>query len=199
MVLKHFKLLERFHQRCLRAIFSIKWQGHTTNIEVLEKADLPNIEAMLILRQLRWAGHVTLMVHYRMPKFVFYGELSYRKRSIGAPRRRYKDQLKQQLGWAGIDHCNWQTLALKRSSWRTHAKRAVQNFEEERVRVVKEKRRRRKEPTIQTSSASDQVFPCPNCSKPCRSRIGLYSHQKACRTQTGHYPLWSLDSNVLNQ
>ena len=41
----------------------------------------------------------------------------------------------------------------------------------------------------QTSSTSDQVFPCPNCSKPCRSRIALYSHQKACHTQTRHSPL----------
>ena len=41
----------------------------------------------------------------------------------------------------------------------------------------------------QTSSTSDQVFPCPNCSKPCRSRIALYSRQKACHTQTGHSPL----------
>ena len=105
--------------------------------------------------------------------------------------------------------------------------RAVQNFEGGRVRAAQEKRRRRIEPTTQTSSTndqvfpskllqactatrklaaprqdtipcdlrtqtsstSDQVFPCPNCSKPCRSRIGLYSHQQACRTQTGHSPL----------
>ena len=96
---KRIKLLECFHQRCLRAILGIKWQGHTTNIEVLEKADLPNIEAMLMLRQLRWAGHVARMVDSRMPKFVFYGEVSYGKRSIGALCRRYKDQMKQQLAW----------------------------------------------------------------------------------------------------
>ena len=40
-----------------------------------------------------------------------------------------------------------------------------------------------------TSSTSDQAFPCPNCSSPCRSRIGQYSHQKACHTQTGHSTL----------
>ena len=144
---------------------------------------------MLMLRQLRWAGHVALMADSRMPKFVFYGKLSYGKRSIVAPRRCYRDQLKQQLVWAGIDHCNWQTFALERSSWRTLTKRAVQNFEKGRVRAAQEKRRRQKEPTTQTSATSDQVFPCPNCSKSCRSRIGLYSNQKACHSQTGHSPL----------
>ena len=108
-------------------------------------------------------------VSFKIPKFVFYGELSYGKRSIGAPRRRYKDQLKQQLACAGIDHRNWQTLlSVRKSGWRPLTKRAVQNFEERRVRAAQERRRRRKEPTTQTSSTCDhdQVFPCPNCSKP---------------------------------
>ena len=56
---------------------------------------------------------------------------------MGAPRRRYRDQLKQQLhvAWAGIDHCNWQMLALERSMLETLTKRAVQNFEEGRVQL----------------------------------------------------------------
>ena len=72
---KHMKLLERFYQRCLRAILGIKWQDHTTNNKALEKADLRSIEAMPMLQQLRWSGHVARMLNSRMPKFVFYGEL----------------------------------------------------------------------------------------------------------------------------
>ena len=52
---------------------------------VLEKAYLPSIEAMLMLRQLHWTDDVARMVDSRMSKFVFYGERSYGKRSIGAP------------------------------------------------------------------------------------------------------------------
>ena len=67
-----------------------------------------------------------------------YGQLSYGKRSIGAPGRCYKDQLKQQLARGGVVHRNWQTLALENSSWRTLTKRAVQNFQRGRVRAAQE-------------------------------------------------------------
>ena len=52
---KQVKLLERFHQRCLRSIMGIKWQDYITNEEVLARADTTSVEAMLMLRQLRWA------------------------------------------------------------------------------------------------------------------------------------------------
>ena len=31
-----------------------------TNVEVLEPAEVPSIEAMLLKYKLRWAGHVTI-------------------------------------------------------------------------------------------------------------------------------------------
>ena len=92
---KQVKLLERFHQRCLRSIMGIKWQDYITNEEVLERVDTTSVEAMLMLRQLRWTGHVTRMDSSRMPKAVFYGELSQGKRDRGAPRKRFKDRSPQ--------------------------------------------------------------------------------------------------------
>ena len=53
---KQIRLLERFHQRCLRSIFGIKWQDHVSNEEVPERASLPSIESILLQMQLRWAG-----------------------------------------------------------------------------------------------------------------------------------------------
>ena len=38
---KQIRLLKRFHQRCLRSIFGIKWQDHVSNEEVLKRASLP--------------------------------------------------------------------------------------------------------------------------------------------------------------
>ena len=38
---KQIRLLERFHQRCLRSILGIKWQDHVSNEEVLKRASLP--------------------------------------------------------------------------------------------------------------------------------------------------------------
>ena len=139
------------------------------------------MESMLTLRQLRWAGHVARMDDSRIPKTVFYGELRDGKRNVGAPRRRYKDQLKQQLTRCDIDHRSWETLAANRSAWRTTTKKAVEGFEEVRTQTAKEKRRRRKEATAQTVDPCDQpMFLCAKCKRQCKSRIGLFSHMKAC-------------------
>ena len=74
------------------------------NEEVLKRASLPSIESILLQVQLRWAGHVTRMEDVRVPKAVFFGQLQEGKRVRGAPRKRYKDQLKRQLAQAGISH-----------------------------------------------------------------------------------------------
>ena len=50
----------------------------------------------------------------RMPKAEFFSELGKGLRDRGAPRGRYKDQLKRQLVQAGVDHKDWQTLASDR-------------------------------------------------------------------------------------
>ena len=51
---RHLRLLERFHQCCLRSILNIHWSDFITNIEVLERAEVNSIEAMLLKTQLRW-------------------------------------------------------------------------------------------------------------------------------------------------
>ena len=56
-----------------------------------------SIEAILMKHQLRWASHVTRMESELLPKVVFFGELSKGKRKRGAPRKCFKDQLKQHL------------------------------------------------------------------------------------------------------
>ena len=87
---KQIRLLERFHQRCLRSILCIKWQDHVSNEEVLKRASLPGIESILLQVQLRWAGHVTKMENGHLPKAVFFSELQEGKRDRGAPRKRKK-------------------------------------------------------------------------------------------------------------
>ena len=68
---KQIKLLERFHQRCLRSILGTKWQDHVSNEEVSKRASL----SILLQVQLRCAGQVTRMEDVRMPKAVFLSEL----------------------------------------------------------------------------------------------------------------------------
>ena len=101
---KQIRLLEWFHQRCLRANLGIKWLDHVSNKEVLKRASLPSIESILLQVHLRWAGNFTRMEDVCMPKAVFFSELQEGKCNHGAPRKRYKDQLKRQLAQAGIGH-----------------------------------------------------------------------------------------------
>ena len=176
---KQVQLLERFHQRCLRSIMGIKWQDLVTNNKVLERVNMPSIEAMLMTRQLRWAGHLSRMEDSRMPKTVFYGELSQGKRNRGAPRKRFKDQLKRQLRAASIPEKDWESIAKDRDSWRETINRGANTFEATRREAAEEKRGRRK--ALATQSPPAQGLPCPLCARICRSRIGLLSHQRACR------------------
>ena len=125
---KQIRLLEWFHQRRLRSILGIKWQDHVSSKNVLKRASL----LILLQVQLRWAGHVTRMEDVRMPKAVFFSELREEKRDSGAPRKRYKDQLKKQLAHAGINHQSWQQEASDRDSWRSSVRKASCEFEAER-------------------------------------------------------------------
>ena len=170
------RVLERFHQRCLRSILGIKWQDHVSNEEVLQRASLPSIESILLQVQLRWAGHITRMEDVRIPKAVIFNELQEGNRDRGARRQRYKDQLKRQLVRAGISHQSRQQEASDRDSWRSPVRKASCEFEAERHKAAKEKRRRQKERAASQSS-STQTFVCPKCSRVFASRIGLYSHQ----------------------
>ena len=54
---RHIQQLSHIHLRHLQAILGIKWSDRVTNNEVLQRADMPSIEAMLLSRQLTWTGH----------------------------------------------------------------------------------------------------------------------------------------------
>ena len=184
---KQIRLLERFHQRCLRSIRGIKWQDYVSNEEVLKRANLPSIESILLQVQLRLAGHVSRTEDARMPKPVFFSELQNGNRDCWAPRKRYKDQLKRQLAQAGISHQSWQQVASDRDSWRSSVKKAIRKFEVEKHEAAKERHRRQKE-RVTSQSSSVQTFACPKCSRVCGSRIRLYSHQRSCNNWPSSFP-----------
>ena len=183
----HLRLLERFHQRCLRTILNIHWSDFITNTEVLEKAETISIEALLLKSQLRWVGHVARMEDHRLPKIVLYGELSSGHRNIGGPKKKYKDCLKKSLRACHIDLDQWSTLASNRETWRHTVTGAVSAFERNRRAVKEEKRRKRKNRNATQAQQPEQSFPCSSCGRACRSKAGLTSHQRAC-SRRGHPP-----------
>ena len=148
-------------------LFTVTWP--VASNDKIKKASLPSIEtsieSILLQVQLRWAGHITRMENVRMPKAVFFNELQEGKRDRGAPRKRYKHQLKRQLAQARISHQSWQQEASDRDSWRSSVKKASCEFEAERHKAAKETRRRQKDRAASLPSSSQTV--CAKCGRGC--------------------------------
>lgn len=90
---KQLKKLEQFHQRFLRSIMGIKWQDRVTDLEVLDRACLVSIEAMIMKAQLHWTGHVIRMDSSRIPQQIIYGTLTQGHRSHGRPKKKTLQRL----------------------------------------------------------------------------------------------------------
>ena len=168
------KILERFQQYKLRQILKIPWESHTTNQEVLDRASMTSIEATIIHHRLRWAGHVHRMDPSRLPKQMLYGELSNGTRPRGAPKKRYKDQLKCTLGMTNIDPSSWEQTANDRTTWRRAIHQGTVDFEEKRRENEEAKRRRRRERSEQPRPPP--TLPCEHCPRLFHHRLGLASH-----------------------
>ena len=174
---RHAKQLNAYHLRCLRKLLRIKWQDKVPDTEVLQRAEMESIHAILLRSQLRWAGHVHRMEDTRLPKRLLYGELTSGKRSLGRPRLRYKDTLKASLKRVDIPHTTWEDHAKTRPVWRSLVRSGVTEYEDQRIKDKEEKRQRRKDRESSTSqTGSAPHIPCPHCNRMFRARIGLISH-----------------------
>ena len=124
--------------------------------------------------RLRWAGHVLRMEPSRLPKIFLYSELAEGTRPRGAPKRRYKDQLRHTLELTGIDPSSWEETAWDRTAWRRKVRDGTSAFEDSRIQEEEEKRRRRKE--RQEQHRPPPTLPCDECPRLFHHRLGLSSH-----------------------
>ncbi|KAK3886377.1 hypothetical protein Pcinc_009480 [Petrolisthes cinctipes] len=166
--------LERFQQYKLRQILKIPWESHTTNVAVLNQASVTSVEATIIHHRLRWAGHVQRMEPFRLPKIMLYGELANGTRPRGAPKLRYKDQLKRTLALTNIDPSCWKQTTRDRATWRRAVHHGTTAFEEKRKENEEAKRRRRRE--RQEQPRPPPTLPCELCPRLFHHRLGLSSH-----------------------
>ena len=177
---RHAKQLNHFHTTCLRRLLRIKWQDKIPDSEVLRRACIPSIYTLLQKAQLRWAGHLVRMSDSRLPKQLFYGELSSGKRSLGGQKKRFKDSLKMSVKDFGICDNTWETLAKNRSVWRSGIASGAHSAEARRLDEAEKKRAARKARAGSISTLGSE-HTCPTCGKNCRARIGLLSHLRTHR------------------
>ena len=126
---RHVKRLEHFDIKCVRKILGVTWQNRVPYVELLSRAGLSSIECMLLRAQLSWAGHVFRMPDFRYPRQMMYGLLQRGSRHRGAPKKRWKDNLKKSLKSFSIDPQNFEVLAGERDSWRSICHRGADHFE----------------------------------------------------------------------
>ena len=141
---RHEKQLQQFHTRCLRRIFTIRWNDFVPDTEVLERANLPSVITMMHKAQIQWAGPVARMADSRIPKQLFYGQLKKGQRKIGAPRKRYKDYFKSNLKDFNIDVTAWEKAASNRPAWCRLISNGALLSEKNRLNAAKLKRIKRK-------------------------------------------------------
>ena len=181
---RHLNVLEKYHQRCLRRILGVTWQDRRTNCSVLDEAQCTSIEAMIIVNQLRWTGHVVRLMDSHLPKQILFGELGSGTRAQGGQRKRFKDNLKANFKVCHIGLTTWEDLARDRPRWRHAVRESVALFEEERRQKAEEKRQRHKEREVAPALSQQAPYICPACGKACHSRMGLFSHQRVHKTRS---------------
>ena len=92
--------------------------------DILERTGLPSMEDLLIRKNLRWTGHLMRMSPDRLPKQVFYSQLSSGHRKRGRPRLRFKDTIKRNLKLTHGHHSHSREINVsqQRDKWRAIVK-----------------------------------------------------------------------------
>ena len=174
--------LNTFHMRCIRRLLGITWQDRVRNEEVLKRAGTRSMHCILKQKRLRWLGHVCRMQDRRIPKDLLFGELALGTRPRGRPNLRYKDVCKRDLKECGINPADLQAAASDRAKWRGTIGLGSRQAEERRISLKKKRREERKLRAASTPSTPGQEFTCTKCRRACRSRIGLHSHSRRCKS-----------------
>ena len=130
---RHVKQMEVFHMQCLKKILRLTWEDRVPNVDILERTKNESAECLLLRLGLRWTGHVLRMPDSRMPKRMFFGQLTKGTRNIG----------KRTMKKFNIDPGRLETAAADRAEWRRSVHDGATHFDSERARERIERSRRR--------------------------------------------------------
>ncbi|XP_076055170.1 uncharacterized protein LOC143033564 [Oratosquilla oratoria] len=173
---RHIRTLENFHTRCLQRIPGISWKDRMTYDELYHRTQKSSIETLLAQRHLHWVGHTIRMPENRLPRQMLYGQLSSGSRSVGGPKKRYKDHCKDLLINCNINPNELETLAVDRQTWRTVCTSGTNTLAIETSRKKAENRSKRHQRMAGAQPTPREEHLCHKCDKMCGSRIGLNSH-----------------------
>lgn len=169
---RHIRKLTTFQTRHLRQLLKIDWSEKIPNVEVLRRAGMVSVEAMITTAQLRWTGHIVRMNDNRLPKQLLYGELREGSRNVGGQKLRYKDVIKRHLKRVDCDVNTWEVTARDRKTWRGVVSSVSEKVE----------RRREEEYNLKSRSRHGLIqsdIICGRCGRNFVSNAGISSHLRS--------------------
>ncbi|VDL95557.1 unnamed protein product [Schistocephalus solidus] len=102
----------------------------------------------------------------RLPKRLFYGDVTTGARRQGGQKRRYKDTLKKSLKHLQINPAIWEDLAQDRPAWRLSMKTGAAIYEANRIAAAKAKRVACNSQVPRIKTVNAQALPtCPRCQR----------------------------------
>ena len=138
---KHVKQLRTIQQRQLRSILSIKWDHFVSNEEVLERANVLDIDIKLLKNRLRWMGHICRMNDTRAVKALLFGELE-GSRKVGRPLLCYKGTCKMALQRSEVLN-EWNAVVNDRNKWKAIVQNVCKVHNQKRKAVFEDRRQKR--------------------------------------------------------
>ena len=109
--------LESFHTSCLRRILCFSYLERVTNEEVLARSRMSTLSAMIMIKRLKWFGHILRMNDDRLALRAFTWEPTekyrYAKRAPGDQRKTWMDQLEE-----GCSRNNMSYITLRQKAKR---------------------------------------------------------------------------------
>ncbi|KAA3671148.1 uncharacterized protein DEA37_0010594 [Paragonimus westermani] len=136
----------------------------------MRRAGTDGMEAMLMLNQLRWLGHVRRLGDDRIPKQLMYGQVKSGRRNPGGQKRRYQDVVQVSLSRHNIEFRCWEDLALNRTAWRNTVRAGVRAFNEQLLRGRERKRAVRKGTIGAIGRGDVTIWRCDVCGRECAGR-----------------------------
>ena len=85
---------------------------------LLDRLKLKSLDSYVVIRQLRWAGHVVRMGMNRLPRKMISSWIN-EKRPRGSPEMTYGRSMFKALKKANVDNNEWFVLAHDRDLWRS--------------------------------------------------------------------------------
>jgi len=112
------KMLNVFHQKCLRRILKITWRDRVTNDEVLRRTRTRPLSDSIVERRLRLAGHILRLPDIRPSKTAIKWIPQEGKRKRGRPKRTWRSTVIDDLSQVNITWQGAEAAAADRTGWR---------------------------------------------------------------------------------